>query len=115
MIPKANAGTGAQSEESCDFAGTWQGANCLETRIKRLDATLNAAYKRALVGQTSRGLTEELRKSQRGWLQHVNANCDFVGAWEGVSGAGASYYKLSCLAREYEARIEFLKRVADEP
>jgi len=103
-IPNGGAGTGAQSEQDCDFAGTWQG-DCLDARIKRLDMTLNAAFERALVGQASRGLSEELHKSQRAWLQYLKANCGFVGVWGGVSGAGSAFYKQSCIAREYVARI----------
>lgn len=111
-VQKEPKRAGPRSEGDCDFVGTWQGANCLDVRVKRLDAKLNATYKQALAGQEARGLAEEMRKAQRIWLQHTHTHCDFVGTWEGVSGAGAAYYKLSCIAREYGARIEFLKRVA---
>lgn len=102
----------------CDYCGI---NRCYQQRLKRDDAQLNAAWRRALARiAAARGLSAaeradwaaRLRASQRLWLRWRDADCDLE-RLETPNPNAHSIYSLvtgPCLTRETEARTAFLAR-----
>ena len=95
--------------QTCMDAGTTTVAmlDCGAAEYRKLDAQLNAAYRKALDGLA----TEQrvlLRDTQRAWLAHRDASCSFMTRL-GDRGTMASLSDQSCLLAQTAERTKWLE------
>jgi uncharacterized protein YecT (DUF1311 family) len=95
--------------QKCMNVGTTTVAmlDCGAAEYRKLDAQLNAAYRKALDGLT----TEQrvlLRDTQRAWLAHRDASCSFMTRL-GDRGTMASLSDQSCLLAQTAERTKWLE------
>ena len=77
----AHAGDPGDPNASCD-GGTYQMVECLAAQTAYWDKRLNAAYQEALKDAKPEQ-REQLRASQRLWIQYRDANCLYYRLGEG--------------------------------
>lgn len=88
--------------------------HCKGRDLEALGKRLNRVFQRALKtlpekdGQDSRKEQEQLRKSQRAWLQYKSENCALVGGLEGGGNQWVSYFGALCEEKMLVERIKFL-------
>ena len=102
----------------CDYCGI---NHCWEARLKKDDAALNAAWRRALARITEKsGLAAaartdweaRLRQAQRAWLRWRDADCELERLETPNPNAHSIFSMVTapCLAAEMEARTAVLER-----
>lgn len=107
-------------DHGCGGDGLLDDSRCLDRYLKWLDSQLDVAYQHALDRLPEhdemdlRKKKEQLRKSQRAWLQYKNDNCILVGGLEGGSSPNITLAAMLCMEQELKRRIEFLSRIADD-
>ena len=100
--------------QKCMDAGTTTVAmlDCGTAEYRKLDAQLNAAYRKALDGLA----TEQrvlLRDTQRAWLAHRDASCSFMSRL-GDRGTMASLSDQSCLLSQTAERTKWLDELGPQ-
>jgi uncharacterized protein YecT (DUF1311 family) len=107
-------------DDGCGGAGNLQEVQCIGAYLERLDKELNRVYQLALQKMPvtsdldTRKSREQLRKSQRAWLQFKQENCVLRGGLEGGSNLWVTHFAALCEESEVRARIKFLKQIADD-
>ena len=86
---------------------------CVKAETVRQDATLNVAYSR-LMGRLSAYQKQQLRLSERAWIEYRDAECNFqssinIGGPAGIVARAQSDAHDECLLRETALRAEALK------
>ncbi len=105
---------------SCDQDAGYELENCLKDAIASADASLNAAYRKALSAieaddQTSvddkASWTAELQAAERAWIAFRDANCKFelIGA-EWHDGSGTTSAQQACVLAMTLQRADELTR-----
>jgi len=89
----AYAGEQGEPEQSCD-GSTYEIVECLKAKTAQWDKRMTIAYQRMLnAGVARQG--EQLRATQRLWIQYRDANCLYYGLGEGtVARIDAGYCML---------------------
>ena len=99
---------------TCMDAGTTTVAmlDCGAAEYRKLDAQLNAAYRKALNGLATekRAL---LRDTQRAWLAHRDASCSFMSRL-GDRGTMAALSDQSCLLAQTAERTQWLEDIGPQ-
>ena len=78
----AHAGDQGDPEQSCD-GNTFQMVECLKAKTAQWDKRLNVAYQKALQDAVP-AQRDQLRTTQRLWVQYRDANCLYYGLGEGT-------------------------------
>ena len=89
----AYAGDQGEAEQPCD-GSTYEIVECLKAKTAQWDKRMTIAYQRMLnAGVARQG--EQLRATQRLWIQYRDANCLYYGLGEGtVARIDAGYCML---------------------
>ena len=81
-LSAASAGDQGDPEQSCD-GNTFQMVECLKARTAQWDKRMNVGYQQALKDAVP-AQRDQLRASQRLWIQYRDANCLYYGLGEGT-------------------------------
>ena len=107
------ASLAAQASAKCDE----QTLACAKAEYDALDKDINAAYKHALTllpelsGPDAAKGREQLKKSQRVWLQYKEEHCEVVGGQHGGSEDDMSLAAELCEVALQKERLQFLKGI----
>ncbi|WP_334384978.1 lysozyme inhibitor LprI family protein [Bradyrhizobium sp. AZCC 2262] len=82
LVSIAHAGDQGDPEQSCD-GSTYQMVECLKEKTAQWDKRLNVAYQKALQDAVP-AQRDQLRATQRLWVQYRDANCLYYGLGEGT-------------------------------
>ncbi|HZP78576.1 MAG TPA: lysozyme inhibitor LprI family protein [Pseudolabrys sp.] len=79
----ASTALAQDADKACDSPVTPEIVDCLNGKAAQWDKRLNAAYQRTLK-ETEPKQREQLRTSQRLWMQYRDANCLYYALGEGT-------------------------------
>jgi uncharacterized protein YecT (DUF1311 family) len=106
-------------DSGCGGQGHLADVQCLGRYLQWLDREINAAYVKAVAKLPVQDSTddrrgrEQLRKSQRAWLQYKRENCTLIGGLEGGSNLAVAQEAAMCEEREIKSRIKFLRSIGE--
>lgn len=106
-------------DSGCGGEGHLADVQCLGRYLQWLDREMNTVYVKALAKLPVQDQTddrrgrEQLRKSQRAWLQYRREHCTLVGGLEGGSNLAVTAEAAMCEEREVKVRIKFLRSVGE--
>jgi|GEM_PF-6158054 len=109
------ASLAAQARAKCDEQAPTLA--CAKAEYDALDKDINAAYKHALTllpetsGAEAPKGREQLKKSQRVWLQYKEEHCEVVGGQHGGSEDDMSLAAELCEVALQKERLQFLKGI----
>ena len=99
-----------EPEEGCRGSSTYEESVCLSAKYKKIDADLNAAYRKALKSATHYGEenVQKLKDAQRKWIVYRDAACNAeFNLWG--NGTGGPIAHRSCLIRLTRERSTHLR------
>jgi uncharacterized protein YecT (DUF1311 family) len=116
--PAQDAARKSAADACGEAASTYEINACLDKAYTRLDAELNAAYRR--LGEAiprkdfpdpkaRQQWLEAMRKTQRAWVAYKEARCNGEVPFQWYGGTGATGASLGCMIAETEKRIAELR------
>lgn len=91
----------------CSDGGQLQMNECLAGEFKKVDAQLNADYKRLLAVLEN---PSKLKKAQSAWLRFRDADCEYASSGLGQEGSLSPFAQAACFIDLTEKRIRDLHR-----
>ena len=105
----ALAGEQGEPEQHCD-GSTYEIVECLKAQTAQWDKRMTIAYQEALKDAQPKQ-REQLRASQRLWIQYRDANCLYYGLGEGTI---ARVEAGECMRNMTKARAEELEGIGQQ-